>query len=267
MPDGDIESWQDPRLKDAYWVRKKDMAEIDHTIWKSESVVAHYLDRKDSRPLIQEQIEVMIRLIKHLCRPIHSFMDLGCGDGILAAVILENYKDARAILADHSTPMLEAARAKFQRMLGSIHFCTVDYSGPEWIKAVFEYSPLDLVVSGYSIHHQPDTRKRQLYTEIFDMLAPGGMFINIEHVASPTNRIAELWDHIRIDSLYDLAVQRGANKSRALIEKEYFERPERVANLFSSVETQCEWLRKIGYTDVDCFFKYFELAIFGGRRP
>jgi len=96
---------------------------------------------------------------------------------------------------------------------------------------VAEYSPLDLVVSGFSIHHQPDPRKRRIYAEVFDMLASGGMFINLEHVASPTKRIAELWDRIRVDSLYDSAVQRGLNKSRALIEKEYFEQPEREANL------------------------------------
>ena len=194
-------------------------------------------------------------------------MDLGCGDGILAAVILENYRDATAILGDHSAPMLEAARSKLQRLPGSIHFCTIDYSLPEWTKVVAEYSPLDLVVSGFSIHHQPDTRKRLLYAEIFDMLASGGMFINIEHVASPSERLAELWDRIRIDSLYNLAVQRGSNEERTLIEKEYFERPEREANLFTLVETQCEWLREIGYADVDCFFKYFEMAIFGGCRP
>jgi tRNA (cmo5U34)-methyltransferase len=32
------------------------------------------------------------------------------------------------------------------------------------------------------------------------------------------------------------------------------------------VERQCEWLRDVGYADVDCFFKVFELAVFGGRR-
>jgi hypothetical protein len=122
-------------------------------------------------------------------------------------------------------------------------------------------------VSGFSIHHQPDERKRQIYTEIFDLLASGGMFINMEHVASPTERIAELWDRIRVDSLHNFAVRRGSNKSRDLIEKEYFERPERKANLFTLLEIQCEWLRNIGYTDVDCFFKYFELASFGGCRP
>ncbi len=212
------------------------MTEIDHSIWKSESVVAHYLDRKDSRPFIQEQIEVMLRLIKDLCRPVHRFMDLGCGDGMLAAVILENCPGATAVLADHSAPMLDAAHEKLRSLGESVRFCTVDYSGPEWVQGVAQYAPLDLVVSGFSIHHQPDVRKRDIYAEIFDMLAPAGMFINLEHVASPTERLAKLWDRIRLDSLYKFAVRRGSNKSRALIEQEYFSRPERQANLFSSVQ-------------------------------
>ncbi|MGC8658849.1 MAG: class I SAM-dependent methyltransferase [Desulfomonilaceae bacterium] len=243
------------------------MADIDHTVWKSESVVASFLERKDSRPFLQEQIGVMVRLIKHLCRPVRRFMDLGCGDGILAAVVLDNCRDAIAILADHSDPMLEAAKVKFQGLSTATHFCNVDYSQPEWTKDLAEYLPFDLVVSGFSIHHQPDERKRQIYGDIFETLAPGGMFINLEHVASPTKPIAELWDRIRIDSIYDMALKKGSNKSRDMVEKEYYGRPDREANLFSLVDTQCGWLKEIGYSDVDCFFKYFELAIFGGRRP
>ena len=64
-----------------------------------------------------------------------------------------------------------------------------------------------------------------LYAEIFDMLASGGMFINIEHVASSTERLAGLWDRIRIDSLNNLAVQRGSNEERTLIEKEGLRAP------------------------------------------
>ncbi len=248
-------------------LQEKRMAKIDHTIWKSESVVAGYFERKDSRPFIREQIETTLRLVRELCRPVRRFMDLGCGDGILAAVIMENFPDSTAILADHSTPMLDAARKKLQSLPGTLHFCIADYSGPEWTGAVAQHVPFDLVVSGFSIHHQPDTRKREIYAEIFDILAPGGMFVNLEHVASPTPRLAALWDRIRVDSLYDSAVQNGSNQSRASIEKEYSERPDRKANLFASLETQCQWLREIGYTDVDCFFKYFEMATFGGCRP
>jgi hypothetical protein len=33
------------------------------------------------------------------------------------------------------------------------------------------------------------------------------------------------------------------------------------------VDVQCGWLREIGFQDVDCFFKVFELALLGGRKP
>ena len=37
-------------------------------------------------------------------------------------------------------------------------------------------------------------------------------------------------------------------------------------NILATVEAQCQWLRQIGFADVDCFLKIFELALFGGRK-
>lgn len=242
------------------------MTDIDHTVWQSEAVVARYLGRKDSRPFIREFIGTMMMISRELCRPVSRFMDLGCGDGVLARVIVDQFPDATAILADHSAPMLEAARERWEAS-SPCHIRAIDYSSRKWLLDIEEFAPFDLVVSGFSIHHQPDERKRDLYAEIFDVLAPGGMFLNLEHVASPTRRLADLWDRVRTDSLYRAEVESGSSKSRAAVAKEYLERPDRAANLFAPVEAQCQWLREIGYDDVDCFFKYFELALFGGCRP
>jgi tRNA (cmo5U34)-methyltransferase len=243
------------------------MTKTTDAVWKSESTVAYYLERKASRPFLREQINVMLKVIKGLGRPVRRFMDLGCGDGILAAVILEEFPDSDGVLVDHSPPMLKAAEKELAGFAGRIHLCEADYGQASWVRSIEPYASLDLVVSGFSIHHQPDSSKRRLYSEIFELLRGGGMFVNQEHVASPTERLADLWDQTRVDSLYEQAVQRKLNKTRAVVEKEYFERPDREANLFSSVESQCQWLREIGYVEVDCFFKYFELAVFGGCRP
>ena len=43
-------------------------------------------------------------------------------------------------------------------------------------------------------------------------------------------------------------------------------RPDRAANILAPVEEQCGWLRALGFQDVDCYWKYFELAVFGGFR-
>lgn len=39
------------------------------------------------------------------------------------------------------------------------------------------------------------------------------------------------------------------------------------SNQLASVERQLDWLRRIGFADVDCHWKWLELALLGGRRP
>ena len=46
----------------------------------------------------------------------------------------------------------------------------------------------------------------------------------------------------------------------------YYNRPDKKENILTPVDIQCQWLRDIGFQDVDCFLKIFELALFGGRK-
>lgn len=54
--------------------------------------------------------------------------------------------------------------------------------------------------------------------------------------------------------------------SRDHIAETFYVRPDKVENILASVDDQCHWLRQIGFGDVDCFFKVFELALFDGRK-
>ena len=91
--------------------------------------------------------------------------------------------------------------------------------------------------------------------------------INVEHVASASNWVESVWDNYFVDALHDFSRKQGSAKSREEIAKEFYDRPDKEANILAPVETQCEWLRALGFQDVDCYFKIFELAVFGGRRP
>ena len=236
-------------------------------VWKQPEVVRQFLKGvRGGIPFGAEQIEVMLRVVEARREPVGDFADLGCGDGILTRSILSRYPAARGTLVDFSPPMIEAA----QRALGphavQLHFTIADLGSAAWSQPVRARAPFDLVVSGYAIHHLPDTRKRDLYGEIFGLLRPGGLFVNIEHVASQTPWVESISDHLFVDSLHAFQISQNAAKTRAEIAGEFASRPDKAANILAPVEAQCEWLRQLGYRDVDCYFKVFELAVFGGRR-
>ncbi len=242
------------------------MTEAD--LWKSAALVRTFLTGvRGGIPLAAEQIDVMVRMIEACGVPVQRIADLGCGSGALARALLARYPQAHCTLVDFSAPMLDAAREQLRSCEPQPQFVLADLGTPDWRRLLPSADLFDVVVSGYAIHHLPDQRKRDLYREIFALLVPGGMFVNIEHVASPTPWLERIADDLMIDSLHGFQTRQGSGKTRREVAEEFAHRPDKAANILAPLEAQCEWLRACGFENVDCYFKIFELAVFGGRRP
>ena len=236
-------------------------------VWKLPAIVNRYLSYRAAIPMAAEQIGVMMAILKASGQPLESFLDLGCGDGILGATVLGEFPSARGVLADFSEPMLQQARVQLKDYADQLVFENLDYGQPGCVKTMQPYTPFDAVVSGYSIHHQPDTRKRQVYREIFSLLSPGGWFVNIEHVSSESQLNIDLFENHYVAARYAIEKEEGGTRTLEQIAEEYKNRPDKAANILAPVELQCGWLREIGYEEVDCYFRIYELAVFGGRKP
>jgi SAM-dependent methyltransferase len=240
---------------------------ITDEVWKLPAIVDRFLSFRAAIPLAHEQIGVMMSILKSRTQPIEKFMDLGCGDGILAATILGEYPSSRGVLIDFSEPMLEQAREQLKEYGDQLTFMNLDYGDPAWVNSIQTQGPFDAIVSGYSIHHQPDARKRPIYEEIFSLLKPDGWFINIEHIAAESQLAVDLFNNHIIEARYAIEHKNGGRKTKQEIEDIYMNRPDKEANILLSANTQCNWLREIGYEEVDCYFRVYELAVFGGRKP
>ena len=148
--------------------------------WRNPEHALDYLARADTFPHRAEGEGV---LLDHVPRDARRILDLGTGDGRLLALLRMDRPDSVGVGLDVSEPMIEAARARFADQ-ASVEFVRHDLAEP-----MPDLGSFDAVVSCFAIQHVHDTRKRTLYAEAFDRLAPGGVFCNLEHVASPTARL------------------------------------------------------------------------------
>ncbi|MEM6285007.1 MAG: class I SAM-dependent methyltransferase, partial [Chloroflexota bacterium] len=81
------------------------------TVWQDRELVKSFLGGvRGAIPLAAEQIDMMLRVIVGFRGDsVNTFLDLGCGDGVLARAMLAKYPAAKAVLYDFSQPMLDAA--------------------------------------------------------------------------------------------------------------------------------------------------------------
>lgn len=235
---------------------------MSSTAWQLDHVTEHYLQQvRGAIPYGADQTKIMLQVIQYLqSSPVERIMDLGCGNGFLAQCLLQAYPDASAILIDHSRPMLDNAADYMEAYSKRCEWIEADLANS--LLPFGEMLSFDCIVSGYAIHHLSHARKKELYGEIFELLKPGGVFINIEHVASATPELERLYDEMFIDHL-----TMHNKRSRDEVAAEYYARPDKADNILEKVTTQVEWLQEIGYEHADCYFKWMELAVFGGRKP
>lgn len=234
--------------------------------WQTKELTRAFLEGvRGAIPEGDLQLAVISKIAQRWSPSPRQIMDLGCGDGILGRFLLELFPTASGLFLDFSEPMLDAAIEKVGSAPNTV-VAMADFASPQWLEVARPHGLFDIVISGFAIHHQPHERKRELYDEIYKLLAPGGLFLNLEHVASATEAGQELFDDFFIDHLFDFHSKSNADANRDAIAHEYYKRPDKKENILAPVEDQCEWLRQIGFNDVDCFFRVFELALFGGRK-
>lgn len=202
--------------------------------WLTSEYALNYLARVDSIPHRTEGEAALLEIVPSSARRI---LDLGTGNGRLLVLLKIERPDAQFVALDFSPPMLEAVRKRFE---ADKNVEVVEHNMDEPLPQIGMF---DAIVSSFAIHHLTDERKHSLYTETFERLEPGGIFCNLEHVASPTPHL-----HVQYIRATGLTSEDPANR-------------------LLDLETQLRWLREIGFTDVDCMWKWREFALLAGTKP
>jgi len=204
--------------------------------WQTAEHALGYLEKADRVP---HRSEGEATLLDELPDTVQRVLDLGSGDGRLLDLVLRARPAAVGVAVDFSPPMLDRLRQRFH---GNERVQVIAHNLEDPLPSLGVF---DVIVSSFAIHHVEHERKRQLYGEIWNALSTGGVFCNLEHVASASD-----YGHMRF--------------LHAMGRTPEDEDP---SNKLLDVQPQLGWLREIGFADVDCYWKWRELALLVGRKP
>lgn len=201
-------------------------------------------------PCFNDFYQTTVSLVPFSKDEVFTFLDLGGGTGLLTSFIIHGFPNAKGTLIDVSEKMMEKAMERFSSN-PRINFLKGDYYN----------DPLpgqyNLIVSAMSIHHLSDDEKVLLYRRIYDGLENKGVFINADLVKGETENTEINYQIMWMDWIKKAGL--SEEELSGIIERMKYDRPSRLGD-------QMQWLRKIGFLDVDCYYKYYNFAVFSGLR-
>ncbi len=174
-------------------------------------------------------------------------LDLGGGYGEFAAQVLEEFPNSTVVLHDYSPPMIAVARERLARFADRVDYRLSDLRQPGWSADLGD--PFDAVVSAIAIHNLREPALiRDVYHEVYGIVAPDGVFCNLDYLIPSSPRLFEL---------YARALGVGTREGPTTVASDVEQ---------ATLENQLRWLREAGFAEVDCLWKELYEVLLCGLR-
>ena len=121
-------------------------------------------------------------------------LDLGCGSGLVAQMVLDRSPNIRVFGLDSSTAMLTIARDRLARYGERVRLADGDLTSLDRVEAPSECSA---VIAVQSLHHLEEAQYRSTVRWTFDHLLPGGWFFIIDRLAIASEALYSTYHALR----------------------------------------------------------------------
>ncbi len=221
-----------------------------------------YLKYADSFvPRRQEQIDLLVEVAR--AEPPRNVLELGCGDGYVAASLLAAIPDVTGVtLVDASAAMIEAAKARLHK-----HYAGLTFAHSSIEDVEIRTGSYDLVYSFLAIHHLNHSEKRKLYARVCAALLDGG-FLFLEDLIEPVGERARTlagWSWDRCVAMASAAEprQRGAHRAFVADGWNYFTltEPDPIDKP-ATVAENLTWLHDAGFSSAEVIWLHSGHAVF-----
>ena len=220
-------------------------------------------------PQREYQLQTIADLIPQPDGPAH-ILELSCGEGLMAEVLLSRFPIVTLHGYDLSPAMLEQAQQRLAHYGQRFVPRQFDLNQTEWRT---NQPTFHAVVSSLTIHHLDGPDKLRLFLDVYQMLHPGGVLV-IADLVAPTRGLgtavaAQAWDEAVRQRGQQLD---GTNDTLTYFEKlkwnlyRYPEDPAVAIDKPSSLLDQLKWVEQAGFTAVDVHWLLAGHVIYSGVK-
>ena len=220
-------------------------------------------------PQREYQLQIIGDLIPPPDKPAH-ILELSCGEGLLAELLLARFPIVMLHGYDLSPAMLHKAQARLASFGNRFVPRQFDLTATEWRTGEVRFHA---VVSSLTVHHLDGPQKLRLFLDLHKMLLPGGVIV-IADIIAPTRPLgtavaAQAWDAAVKQRSQQLD---GDEAAFAQFEKlrwnmfRYPEDPNTSIDKPSGLLDQLKWLEQAGFTAVDLHWAFAGHVIYSGVK-
>ena len=232
--------------------------EADSTLYQSLAAVAV--------PDRAEQLATLLTLLPFATQDAGRVVELGCGEGRLAAAVLSAYPNVTVLACDGSDEMRQQTAARLQAFGKRAEVGAFDLHGDTWFGHL---DGVDAVVSSLALHHLDADGKRHLFKVVAQRMSLHGALLIADLVQPQRAEALELFA-----AGWDAAAERQSQTPPGSVEALarfhqtrwnifWFPDPHETP---SPLSEQLTWLTLAGFARVDCYWLRAGHAVYGGYR-
>jgi trans-aconitate methyltransferase len=234
-----------------------DWTETDSEVYREIADIA--VPRRD------EMVRMLVTAVPFSADEAFRIVELGSGEGRLAATLLEAFPRSSIVALDGSESMRALTTARLSPFGDRARVRPFELASLDWWDVMFG---ADVVVSSLCLHHLKDAKKQYLYKAVADRTSARGALLVadlIEPMHAAARRLAaDQWD-ASAKAQAD-ALGRPELYARFLeAQWNHFRFPDEIDHP-SALFHHLVWLKHAGFAAVDCHWEFAGHAVFGGTK-
>ena len=215
--------------------------------WHSADYVGDWLGDDVIADMLDLPRRISLALVADAGIDVSHVVDLGSGHGSYLELFLSSFPGARGTWVDSSAAMEEVARERLAPFGDRVCFVLADVEQ----LAGASLEPVSVVVSSRALHHLSHEALAALYRAVHDVVVPGGLVFNLDHVGAP-GELEQVYRRVRSSFT-------GERRKRLT--------PHRHDYPLATADQHAGWMADAGFEHPDVPWRMLYTALISARKP